>query len=547
MARSLALAVVILYLLMSALFRSFRDSLLVVVALPMAIVGGVLTLRITGLLTFQPMDLLTMIGFITLMGLVVNNAILLVAQTRAAEREGMARTAAVEQAVRFRLRPILMSTLTSLFGMLPLLLMPGAGTELYRGLAAVIVGGLAVSTFFTLVLLPSLLRIGEDADRACAAGGAGCARVTPAPSGPPERHPGAKQVHDCTIRKNSGPAVTLLPALAAAQGGPPPAAVRVAEAQLARLCTQHPGAGHRRQPQRRARRRRGQRPPDLDRGDRRKRGGRRAGGTHRRRGTAAAARGVPWHAGRPGKPAGLPAARGRPAAPPRGGEQCSEEPPRRGRDRPADRHQRHRVARARLARSSCSSSGPACAPPSTAWSPSGCARRASTPAPGDEVVRLVDPADLEVVARAPCPRSASIEPGVELQFSQPVARRPGTIRTLVPFGDSRSHMFELRLSVPPSPGGSGENVRLSVPTGSPTEVLAVPRDALVLRREGATCSASAKTAPPSRWRWCRAPGAGDLVAVTGRINPGDRVVIRGAERLRAGQPVNIVGEGGRVD
>ncbi|MFU8896036.1 MAG: efflux RND transporter permease subunit [Gammaproteobacteria bacterium] len=162
MARSLALAVVILYLLMSALFRSFRDSLLVIVALPMAMVGGVVALRITGMLTFQPMDLLTMIGFITLMGLVVNNAILLVSQTRAAERDGMARTGAVEQAVRFRLRPILMSTLTSLFGMLPLLLMPGAGTELYRGLAAVIVGGLAISTLFTLVLLPSLLRIGED-------------------------------------------------------------------------------------------------------------------------------------------------------------------------------------------------------------------------------------------------------------------------------------------------------------------------------------------------------------------------------------------------
>jgi multidrug efflux pump subunit AcrB len=162
MARSLALAVVILYLLMSALFRSFRDSLLVIIALPLAMVGGVVSLRITGMLTFQPMDLLTMIGFITLMGLVVNNAILLVAQTRAAERDGMPRTLAVEQAVRFRLRPILMSTLTSLFGMLPLLLMPGAGTELYRGLAAVIVGGLSVSTMFTLVLLPSLLRIGEE-------------------------------------------------------------------------------------------------------------------------------------------------------------------------------------------------------------------------------------------------------------------------------------------------------------------------------------------------------------------------------------------------
>jgi multidrug efflux pump subunit AcrB len=104
-----------------------------------------------------------MIGFITLTGLVVNNAILLVHQTREAERQGTARRDAVEQAVRYRLRPILMSTLTSLFGMLPLLLVPGAGTELYRGLAAVIVGGMSVSTLFTLILLPSLLRVGEDA------------------------------------------------------------------------------------------------------------------------------------------------------------------------------------------------------------------------------------------------------------------------------------------------------------------------------------------------------------------------------------------------
>ena len=110
----------------------------------------------------QSFDVLTMIGFIILLGLVVNNAILLVHQTRAAEREGMGRRDAVEQAVRLRLRPILMSTLTTLFGMLPLVLIPGAGTELYRGLAAAIVGGLAISTLFTLILLPSLLRLGED-------------------------------------------------------------------------------------------------------------------------------------------------------------------------------------------------------------------------------------------------------------------------------------------------------------------------------------------------------------------------------------------------
>lgn len=162
MAGSFALAVVILYLLISALFRSFKDSLLVITVLPMATVGGIIALRIVDALFGQPMDMLTMIGFVILLGLVVNNAILLVYRARDAEREGVPRREAVRQAVSLRLRPILMSTFTSLFGMLPLLLIPGAGTELYRGLAAVIVGGLAVSTLFTLILLPSLLRVNEE-------------------------------------------------------------------------------------------------------------------------------------------------------------------------------------------------------------------------------------------------------------------------------------------------------------------------------------------------------------------------------------------------
>ncbi len=158
MARSFTLAIIVLYLLMSGLFRSFIDSLLVIAALPLATVGGVGLLRLMNL----PMDLLTMIGFITLLGLVVNNAILLVHQTRVAERGGLDRRGAVEQAIRRRLRPILMSTLTSIFGMLPLLLIPGPGSEVYQGLAAVIVGGMSVSTIFTLVFLPSLLRLGEE-------------------------------------------------------------------------------------------------------------------------------------------------------------------------------------------------------------------------------------------------------------------------------------------------------------------------------------------------------------------------------------------------
>ena len=156
------LALLILFLLMTALFKSALDSLLVLAVMPMAVAGGVLALWCLNLITFQSLDLLTMIGFIILLGLVVNNAILLVDQTRNAEREGKTRQAAVEQAVLIRARPVYMSTLTSLFGMLPLMLMPGVRSEIYRGLATVIVGGMGISAALTLVLLPALLRLGEN-------------------------------------------------------------------------------------------------------------------------------------------------------------------------------------------------------------------------------------------------------------------------------------------------------------------------------------------------------------------------------------------------
>ena len=161
MGRNFLLALFILFLLMAGLFRSPKDSALVIMTIPLAGVGGVIAIQTLNLIAFQPMDLLTMIGFIILLGLVVNNAILLVDQTRQAERNGMERHAAVEHALRIRLRPIFMSTLTSIFGMLPLLLLPGEGSVIYRGLAASIVGGMSFSLIFTLLLLPCMLRLGK--------------------------------------------------------------------------------------------------------------------------------------------------------------------------------------------------------------------------------------------------------------------------------------------------------------------------------------------------------------------------------------------------
>lgn len=162
MSENFLFAIGLLFLLLSALFRSTKDALLVVITIPLATVGGVAALRLLNLVTFQPMDLLTMIGFIILLGLVVNNAILLVYRTRQGVAEGLSRRDAVEQALQLRLRPIFMSTLTSICGMLPMVLIPGAGSAIYRGLAATIVGGMSVSTIFTLILLPCLMRLAEN-------------------------------------------------------------------------------------------------------------------------------------------------------------------------------------------------------------------------------------------------------------------------------------------------------------------------------------------------------------------------------------------------
>jgi multidrug efflux pump subunit AcrB len=163
MGKNFGLAVLLLFLIMAALFKSVWDSFIATIGLPLGTVGGVIALRILGLFVFQPLDLLTMIGFIIVLGLVVNNTILLVARTRQAEAEGMSRVDAVRSSLETRLRPIFSSTLTAVFGMLPLVLIPGPGAEIYRGLGAVIIGGILVSHVFTLVLMPAMLRLGEKA------------------------------------------------------------------------------------------------------------------------------------------------------------------------------------------------------------------------------------------------------------------------------------------------------------------------------------------------------------------------------------------------
>ena len=156
----LALAVVIVYLVMAVLFESFVYPLIVLLSVPIAAAGGLAGLSALNTYVTQPLDMLTMLGFVILVGIVVNNAILLVHQTLYhIRREGMTAGDAIEAATENRIRPIFMSTLTSVFGMLPLVVFPGAGSELYRGLGSVVLGGLSLSAVLTMAVVPPMMSI----------------------------------------------------------------------------------------------------------------------------------------------------------------------------------------------------------------------------------------------------------------------------------------------------------------------------------------------------------------------------------------------------
>jgi len=154
------LAAVIAFLLMASLFESFLYPLVIMFSVPLASFGGFLGLFILNFFIYMPLNVLTMLGFIILIGIVVNNAILIVHQAlNNMHEQGMESNEAIVESVKSRIRPIFMSTTTSVFGMLPLILLPGSGSEFYRGLGSVVVGGLVVSTLFTLILVPSVFSL----------------------------------------------------------------------------------------------------------------------------------------------------------------------------------------------------------------------------------------------------------------------------------------------------------------------------------------------------------------------------------------------------
>ena len=166
---NLLLALIITYLLMAALFENFIYPFIILFTVPLAAAGGFVGLfMVNTFIAPQGFDVLSMLGFIILIGTVVNNAILIVHQSLNNVRyNGLFGKEAVADAVKTRIRPIFMSAATSLLAMLPMVLSTGSGSELYRGLGSILLGGLAMSTVFTLFVIPSLLVfvIGFETDK----------------------------------------------------------------------------------------------------------------------------------------------------------------------------------------------------------------------------------------------------------------------------------------------------------------------------------------------------------------------------------------------
>jgi multidrug efflux pump subunit AcrB len=163
-----AVSLILSYLLLAAIFSHWGYPFIIMTSVPLGLAGGIAGLWLLnaagGLFSalginfvHQPFDMITMLGFVILLGTVVNNPILMVDETlRCIREDGLAPEDAVRQALATRLRPMMMSTITTVCGIAPLILIPGAGTELYRGVGAIVLFGLLFATFVTIVFLPPL-------------------------------------------------------------------------------------------------------------------------------------------------------------------------------------------------------------------------------------------------------------------------------------------------------------------------------------------------------------------------------------------------------
>jgi HAE1 family hydrophobic/amphiphilic exporter-1 len=165
---ALGLAIFLVYVIMASTFENVIHPLVILFSVPLAVVGAVFGLGLSG----SPVSVVVLIGLIVLAGVVVNNAIVLVDTINGIRAEGMARDAAIRKAAGMRLRPILITTATTVLGLMPLALGFGAGAEMQGPLAVTVIGGLLSSTLLTLVVIPIVYRVMNREDTPAEASGA---------------------------------------------------------------------------------------------------------------------------------------------------------------------------------------------------------------------------------------------------------------------------------------------------------------------------------------------------------------------------------------
>lgn len=152
---ALILSLILVYLAMVVLYNNWSDPFVVMFSIPLSVIGAILALALTN----TPLSIYGMLGLVVLIGLVTKNAILLVDFANDALKEGKSVDDALKQAVRIRFRPIIMTALSIIIGMLPVALTKGAGAELRNGLAWTIIGGMIFSTFLTMIIVPVVYKI----------------------------------------------------------------------------------------------------------------------------------------------------------------------------------------------------------------------------------------------------------------------------------------------------------------------------------------------------------------------------------------------------
>jgi RND family efflux transporter MFP subunit len=524
MSRVFGVALVVLLLLMTALFRSLRDSLIVLLTVPLSLIGGVIGLRMLDVVKFQALHLLSMIGFVMMIGVIINHAILLVAAVRSVESTGTTPEEAIRAGLNQRLRAILASTLTGALGALPMAVNPGPGSVIYRGLAAVNIGGVVVSLVFSLVLIPALMRLLHKSPARAAVS---VATATPVATSSP------------AVSILLGSLFSVFAAQRAHAAGPPiPVQVGAVTERSVSAYSWIPGSIVSRSDARVASVIAGRAVWVADVGTRVKSGDPIA----KLDDTPAQIRSQELRAQVARAQAQLSVAATQlerftqlAATKIVSVSQLDD-----ARAQSDMAHEDVLRAEAQLRQAAYEINESQIRAPFPGVVTERFIQKGEYVQLGAATVRLVNTTDIEARATAALGLAANIRLGQIVSIRDHGLERPGRIRAIVPVGDDRSRQFEVRVVSEDPHWLVGTSVEVSLPSATERTALTIPRDALVIRENHSYVLRVSHSNTVEELDVTPGIALADVVEVSGPVSAGDQLVIRGAERLSAGQTVKVI-------